>query len=164
MNAIITLAMQKRYGATAERMYKAVAILEAKQIRRMPNGNYEVTSQADPHHFYQVNPAYESCNCPDCEKNGNVCKHLLAWKLQGMSASDMEAKNELHKGLLIAESVTSAEDRIEKAYNRDLAKLQKPTIRVLLPVQKRDVIAEREALAKAQQPKRGEWIEELDYA
>ena len=169
MNAQISLGIQKRYGADAQRMYKAVQIVEAKQLKKLPNGNYDVVSQADGNHHYQVNPVYECCNCADCEKSGNVCKHLLAWKLQGASASDMEAKAEQARGLEIAENVIAfygtAEERIERGYQKAMAAL-KPQPRVLLPIQKRDVIAEREALKKAEraaQPKT-EWIEELDEA
>ena len=229
MNAQISLGIQKRYGADAQRMYKAVQIVEAKQLKKLPNGNYDVVSQSDSNHHYQVNPVYECCNCADCEKSGNVCKHLLAWKLQGASASDMEAKAEQARGLEIAENLITrygtAEERIERGYQKAMDKLthyegyaesraqvlkmsgeqllslldglygreflpehctsaqlqaealrqhemewrlperpanQNQFARVLLTVQKRDVIAEREALKKAEraaQPKT-EWYEE----
>ena len=208
MNAQISLGIQKRYGADAQRMYKAVQIVEAKQLKKLPNGNYDVVSQSDSNHHYQVNPVYECCNCADCEKSGNVCKHLLAWKLQGASASDMEAKAEQARGLEIAENLITrygtAEERIERGYQKAWAKAisdmglncpkcgspdifeytsfdgqllhckkcdnnftpkTKKQKSVLLPIQKRDVIAEREQLAREQrkaQPKT-EWLEELDY-
>lgn len=208
MNAIISLAIQKRYSVDALRMYKAVAIVEAKQIHHLPSGNYEVVSQCDPNHRYQVNPRFESCNCPDCEKNGNVCKHLLAWKLIGKTQSDIDAQAEERRGLELAENIIanlpSQEAPFERiadalAYGRRcimggqesdssdaLDNNPKPQKRVTydelfasfekakadarktgtprIALIQRDVIAEREAAAKASRPARGEWVEELEYA
>ena len=82
---------------------------------------------------------------------------------------ERSAADEAYAGLVIAENLITrygtAEERIERGYQKAMAAL-KPQARVLLTVQKRDVIAEREALKKAEraaQPKT-EWIEELDEA
>ena len=79
------------------------------------------------------------------------------------------AAEEEYAGRLIAENLITrygtAEERIERGYQKAMAAL-KPQARVLLTVQKRDVIAEREALKKAERDARPktEWLEELDYA
>lgn len=203
MNSVITLGIQKRYGADALRMYKAVAIVKAGQIKQLPSGNYEVVSQCDPNHRYQVNPRFESCNCPDCEARGNVCKHLLAWKLIGKTQSDIDAQAEERRGLELAENIIAGLPSQEMPANRvadalaygkrcesrgsdahdnnpkppkrmtydelfasfekakaDARKTGTPRIALI----QRDVIAEREAAAKASRPARGEWVEELEYA
>ena len=78
------------YCPDAARIDKAQHIIKQNGVSKLPNGNYQVQSETDPNHFYQVNLDNTSprCNCMDFAKHVHdedfhLCKHFLAammWK------------------------------------------------------------------------------------
>lgn len=74
----LTLALQKKYNLEPQRIYRSVDIINAGEIKLLPNGNYQVSSQSRPGTFHQVNPRYETCTCEDSER-GNVCMHYISY-------------------------------------------------------------------------------------
>lgn len=74
--------IQAKYGIDEIRMERILRLwLVDDAIVALPSGNYQVRSESDPLTTYLVNPAYESCTCPDSEKRQLVCKHLGVWLL-----------------------------------------------------------------------------------
>ena len=82
--------IETAYCPDAARMNKAQRIVQVGGVSKLPNGNYQVQSETDPNHFYQVNLDNQSprCNCMDFAKHVHdgdfhFCKHFLAamiWK------------------------------------------------------------------------------------
>lgn len=75
--------IENLYSVEHTRMVKAQAIVKAQGVKRLPNGNYQVPSETDPNHLYQVNLDHPRCNCMDYAKQStkdveHVCKHMAA--------------------------------------------------------------------------------------
>lgn len=81
----IATRLALKWNVDATRTEKAIEIAERNHIDRLFNGNYQIASQNDANHFYQVNPREHTCNCQDYLKNHSsaidqvfICKHQMA--------------------------------------------------------------------------------------
>ncbi len=72
----------EKYHIESQRFAKAVQIVLDDEIavKPLPNGNYEAKSHTKgAPTFYQVNPIYETCTCPDGKVH--LCAHYSAYLL-----------------------------------------------------------------------------------
>ncbi len=144
-------SVANKYHVEASRLAKAVQIVLQNEIspKPYPNGNYAVKSHTKgAPTAYQVDPRYESCNCPDGSnivsgdgtllRYANLCKHYIAYLLM------REQLFENAKQLAVDTGI--------------------PQLAVTYRTIRESVIDRREAQVKAEhaaQP-RTEWYEELD--
>lgn len=75
--------IENLYSVDHTRMEKTISIVKAQGIRKLSNGNFQVPSETDPNHLYQVNLDHPRCNCMDYVKQSptnpeHVCKHMAA--------------------------------------------------------------------------------------
>lgn len=75
--------IENLYSVDHTRMEKAISIVKAQGIKKLSNGNYQVPSETDANHLYQVNLDHPRCNCMDYAKQSpinpeHVCKHMAA--------------------------------------------------------------------------------------
>ena len=75
--------IETAYCPDAARIDKAQHIVRQNGVSKLPNGNYQVQSETDPNHFYQVNLNSPRCNCYNFtqhvhDMDFHYCKHLIA--------------------------------------------------------------------------------------
>lgn len=75
--------IENLYSVEHTRMVKAVSIVKAQGIKKLASGNFQVPSETDSNHLYQVNLDHPRCNCMDYAKQStkdpeHVCKHMAA--------------------------------------------------------------------------------------
>jgi hypothetical protein len=99
--------IQETFATDPTRTAHAAIIVQRGSIRLLPNGNYQVASESDWRHTYQVSLERMECNCIDFAKRNkghshsredkplNLCKHCIAiliWThLPEMSAAEHQA-------------------------------------------------------------------------
>lgn len=80
-----------------KRCEKAVQIILAREIHKLPSGNYAVKSHCYRQPVeYAVNPHYEECSCPDF-RNGHICKHWTAYEILRVLEQETSQQIDLQK-------------------------------------------------------------------
>lgn len=74
------------------------------------NGEWVVPSQTGPDKLYRVNPAQQTCTCPDHKEAGHKCKHLYAVEFTIKREIDAEGNVTETKSITFTEKKTYKQD------------------------------------------------------
>jgi hypothetical protein len=60
---------------------KALQLFQAGAVSKISDDLYHVRSQKEANLEYEVIPSINVCTCIDFERNGQVCKHVIATQI-----------------------------------------------------------------------------------